>query len=108
VSAIRGKAAHPNSDNSAAATAASPMYATTRPAVVTPVVIRDVQGWLTQRFGLRVALVIERCGDRNRVALRLIDPSCTYEAEVALLNALRKREPRAPMERVMVLFERTA
>jgi hypothetical protein len=77
--------------------------------IITPALIFYCQKWLRVRFGMEATLLIERGADgRNRVALRLTEPSCTYECEVARLNALRRREPSAPMDRVLLLFERTA
>ena len=100
-----GRGSNPNSNNTGVnspATIASPMHRRWKGDIITPALITYC------RFGMEVGLIIERVGDRNRVALRLVEPTCIYEAEVASLNALRKRDPQAPMDRVLLLFERTA
>lgn len=78
--------------------------------IMTPILISFVQGWLRSRYGIETGLLIERDeqSGRNRVALRLDADGCMQYCDVARLNALRKREPAAPMERVLLLFERTA
>ena len=106
-----GRGSNPNSNNTGVnspATIASPMHRRWKGDIITPALITYCQTWLRVRFGMEVGLIIERVGDRNRVALRLVEPTCIYEAEVASLNALRKRDPQAPMDRVLLLFERTA
>jgi hypothetical protein len=75
--------------------------------IITPAIISYVQRWLLIH-GIESRLLIERVGDRNRVALRFSDGSHIYEAEVAILNALRKREPRAATDQLLTLFQRTA
>lgn len=74
---------------------------------ITPAIISYVQRWLL-RYGITSALMIERIGERNRVALRFSDGAFIHEAEVAALNSLRKQSPTAPMESVLLLFVRTA
>ena len=110
--ASRGRGSNPNSNNTglgSAATIASPMHRRWKGDIITSALISYCQRWLLVRFGMEATLVIERGVDgRNRVALRLVEPTCIYEAEVASLNALRKRDPQAPMDRVLLLFERTA
>ena len=80
--------------------------------IITPVLITYVQRWLLSRFGIETSLLIERdpAEARNRVLLRLVEQPAllVYQAEVARLNALRRRNPLAPMDRVLMLFERTA
>ena len=78
--------------------------------IITPALITYVQRWLRVRFGIETSLLIERDHEqaRNRVILRLNADGCIQEGEVARLNALRKRNPQAPMDRVLLLFERTA
>jgi hypothetical protein len=78
--------------------------------IITPALITYVQRWLRVRFGIETSLFIERDPEqgRNRVILRLNADGCIQEGEVARLNALRKRNPLAPMDRVLLLFERTA
>lgn len=78
--------------------------------IITPILISFVQAWLRTRYGIETGLLIERQpgAERSRVALRLDDGGCMSECDVSRLNALRKRDPAAPMERVLLLFERTA
>lgn len=97
----------PATDGWARARAASPMYRRWKGDIITPQLIGYCQKWLT-KYGIEATLVIERVGDRNRVALRSCFDSNIHEAEVAALNALRKKSPTAPMESVLLLFVRTA
>jgi hypothetical protein len=76
--------------------------------IITPMIIAYVQAWLRLRLGVEAGLVIERCAERNRVALRFREGPSTYEAEVARLNALRREYPKAHPDRITALFERTA
>ena len=100
---------NPNSNNAHHARVASSLHRRAQGDIITPALIFYCQSWLHQRFGIVATLVIVGGSDgRNRVALRLTEPSCIKEAEVASLNALRKREPSAPRDRVLLLFERTA
>ena len=87
----------------------SPMHQRWKGEIITPALITYVQAWLRVRFGIETSLLIERGEDgRNRVALRSVMDRSIHEAEVRPLNLLRKNNPQAPMERVLLLFERTA
>lgn len=93
-------------------TANSAMHRRWRGDIITPALITYVQSWLRVRFAIETTLVIHgMTAGRNRVALRAcLDDNgvVSHEAEMRELNVLRKREPTAPKERVLLLFERTA
>lgn len=94
-------------DNWALARQNSPMCQRWKGQIITAALITYCQRWLV-RYGIEATLVIERVGDRNRVALRSCFDEHIHEAEVAPLNTLRKREPNAPIASVLLLFVRTA
>jgi hypothetical protein len=91
----------------AANTEKSPMHKRWTGETITPALITYVQAWLRVRFGIETSLVIERGAEgRNRVALRSLMDRGIHEAEVRTLNMIRRRDPQAPMERVLLCFER--
>lgn len=87
----------------------SAMHKRWRGEIITPALITYCQAWLRVRFGIETTLLIERGDDgRNRVDLCMTENGSIHQAEMRTLNALRKRDPKAPMERVLLLFERIA
>lgn len=58
---------------------------------ITMVEINRLRVWLQRDHGFQTTLVIERTGDRNRVALRFFLPHGTGELEAGWLRDLRKK-----------------
>ena len=53
-----------------------------------------IRKWAEKALGVPAALVIERQGDRNRVALRFVFVDVAYECSVATLRDLHRRRPK--------------
>jgi len=73
-------------------------------AVVNMLTVCAIRKWCERALGVPAVLVIERVGERNRVALRFVLADVIYESDVSTLRDLHRKRPKHAEEAILRLL----